>query len=234
MSPPPSSGPNSRASPDGGSSGRESRPPAARSDDEHPGVVVPPETSEERRSRKRRRLLIGTLLAAVAVGGYYVWGGDVLERIGRIEGAMAGQAGSQIELLSDSSAERGNGEMASGDSSIDDSAAGSADSAPSGEAGPGTSVDPAVAAFRARVEELMTAASRFRERSHDFRLGRIDCSALAEGYVAVDRAMVDMAGSYLDAGARLAPEERDLYRRAMARADSTARIFDRSGCDRAF
>lgn len=214
-------------SPEGRSSGPQSRPPRVRADEEHSGVVVPPETSEERRSRRRRRLLVGMLLAAVAVGGYYVWGGDVLERIGRIEGAMAGQAGSPIELLSGSFTEPGNGRVASSDSSV-------ADSAPVEGAGPGTSVDPTVAAFRARAEELMTAAARFRERSHDFRLGRIGCSDLVEGYVAVDRAMVEMAGSYLDAGTRLAPQERDLYRRAMARADSMAGVLDRSGCDRAF
>ena len=194
-------------------------------------MVFPPETADERRSKRVRRivrrLLMGTGLAVIAVGGYYLWGGDVVEWIGRPQGAVAGQSSGQIEPMSGSPTEQGNGRVASGGSST-------GDSAPPDEGGPGTSGDPAVRDFRARAEELMTAAARFEERSEDFRLGRIGCSDLAEGYVGVDRAMVDMAGSYLDAGSRLRPEDRELYRRAMARADSIARSFDRSGCDRAF
>lgn len=226
------SGPNGRASPDGGPPGRESRPAGARADEEGPGVVVAPETSDERRSRTIRRLLVGTAVAAAAIGGYYLWGGDAVERIGRPQESFAGQASAQIDPMSGSSTERGSGRVASGDSG--DSAAG--DSAPPGPEGAGVSAsdDSAVRGFWARAEELLTAAERYRERSQDFRLGRIGCSDLAEGYVAVDRAMVDMAGTYLDARDQLGADEEELYRRAMARADSIGRIFDRSGCERDF
>ena len=224
MTPSPSD-PNGRTPPDGRSSGRESRPPGARADGEYSGVVVPPETSDERRSRRMHRLLLGTALAVIAVGGYYLWGGDVIERLGRLEGAIVGEVSGQFEPVSGSSTQQGNGRVFSG-------GAAAGDSAPSEGAQPGTSVDPPVRDFRARVEELMTAAERFGERSRDFRLGRIECSDLDEGYAAVDRAMVDMARSYLDAGSRLGQDDRELYRRAMDQADSIAGIFDRSGCDR--
>lgn len=69
------------------------------------------------------------------------------------------------------------------------------------------SPNPVLDRLRDRASELGTAVRKFREWSRDYRLDRIGCTELVRGYEAVDRAMVDLARTYMGVRDRLEAEQ---------------------------
>ena len=87
---------------------------------------------------------------------------------------------------------------------------------------------------RPTFEEVLSnfheTADRYRERSVDHDLGRIDCAGLAVGYRQVDEAFLALSERFLKVDAT--PGRENSYRGAGDAMDEVDRHFDASGCPR--
>lgn len=188
--------------------------------------MIPGERRREG-GRPRRRWVLALLAAAAAGGLLHLSGVDV-----------AGGMRSAVEVVGawvTDGPPGGGGPAARGDPGAGGSvpAGATPDSAAPTSSAPARG-DPSLRRLRERAGALDEAIGRFRERAVDFERGRIGCPALAEGYGAVDRSMVELARAWLEARQQVAPGDEALFQRALARADSAGRAFDATGCARTF